>query len=486
MKVSTLFSSVALISALANALPTAVQVVDSNKLQSLITRGSLETRVQELYAIAKRNGRSRALGSGGAAETLDWIEKSISKEYYSIERQPFDVSRMVYNESSITVDNIEQKEVGKIYPNGQGTVTAPVILTQNFGCNATDYTEDVAGKITLVRGGGGCKAGDKMYLAGKASAAGFLLWDDQPSLKLDGEDQIYTTYVPAVDSWNITEYVVSLVIGRTEGQAIFDKYQLAKTFSKSNITIHSRYRDVVQKGFNIIATTKGGNQNAIITIGAHTDSVEQGPGINDNGSGTIAQLEVAKALTGFSVNNAIRFCFWSGEELGLLGSENYMKNLPDAEAAKIVMNLDFDMLASPNYIYGLYSGGEGTKVEIPSAGDGTGLITQAFKDFFKENGNTPSVPIEFDNRSDYAAFLSRGIPVGGLAMGAEVIKTVEETKLFGGKAGEPYDACYHRACDDDTNINYEAFLMGAKSIAYMVAKYGKSIEGFPFPRTADK
>lgn len=68
--------------------------------------------------------------------------------------------------------------------------------------------------------------------------------------------------------------------------------------------------------------------------GAHTDFVEPGPSINDNGSGSIDILEVAIQLAQYSTNNAIRFGWCSGEEEGLLGSEFYVANLPVEEQEK--------------------------------------------------------------------------------------------------------------------------------------------------------
>ncbi|EPS45294.1 hypothetical protein H072_710 [Dactylellina haptotyla CBS 200.50] len=481
MRVSTLTLTTTLL-AVASALPASVELVDSTKLQPFITKEKLEAKVQELYAIAKRNNGTRDLGSSGAADTLDWIENNLPKDYYNIERQSFDVERLVYDEVSITVDGVSQEEVAKMFYNGNGKVSAPVVLAKNHGCNATDFPSDTAGKITIVRRGGECRFGESMSRAGKLGAAGFILWDNMPTLQKDTEGEYHTGWVAPASDYNITEYPVSVLVGHSVVQAMVDNYQLEKGASRVNVTIACRWHNEVQKGYNIIATTKGGDQNAIITVGAHTDSVEAGPGINDNGSGTIAQIEVANALSKFSVKNAVRFCFWSGEELGLLGSQHYTAHLSDAEAAKIVMNLDFDMLASPNYIYSVYASGSNFKFKTPQSRAGSDMIAGVFKDFFKESGDIPNLPTEFDGRSDYAGFLDRGIPASGVYTGAEKIKTEEEARLFGGEAGKPYDPCYHQACDDDTNINYEAFVVGVKSVAFSVGKFGGSTEGFPFPR----
>ncbi|KAK6537577.1 Leucyl aminopeptidase yscIV [Orbilia ellipsospora] len=472
------------------AAPAGAPLVDSGKLQRLLSREGLEARAKELYAIAKRNNGTRAFDTAGSRETLNWIESNIPKDYFNIQRQYFNYTGLIDDEISITVDGVAQKEVGKVWLNGNGTVTAPVVLVPNFGCNATDYTTniDVSRKIVLVTRGGDCAVGDRMILAGGAGATGLILWDTDLELLKDISGAYSTTWAapPSGSSFDPRNFIVSTVIGYTEGQALVDKYQLKESpFSKGNVTVTNRYHEQVFNIANIIATTKGGNQDAIINFGAHTDSVREGPGINDNGSGMIAQIEVAKALSQFSINNAIQFCFWNGEEEGLLGSTYYTEHLSDSDAAKIVMNVDFDMLASPNYIYGVYK-----SVDFPFKTDaakaGSDMIAQTLFDFLKDDAKMPSISTKLDGRSDYAGFLERGIPASGLFSGAEANKTEEEAKLFGGKAGEPYDACYHQACDTIDNLNYEAFLIGARSIAYTVAKYGQSIEGFPFPRPVNK
>lgn len=101
----------------------------------------------------------------------------------------------------------------------------------------------------------------------------------------------------------------------------------------------------------------------------------------------------------------------------------------------------------------------------------------------------PSVPTAFTGRSDYGPFLTANIPSGGLFTGAEGIKTREEAALFGGKAGEPYDANYHQPGDTVRNLDLGALVENTKAIAWLVAKYGRSLEGFPrrtLPRERDR
>ena len=81
------------------------------------------------------------------------------------------------------------------------------------------------------------------------------------------------------------------------------------------------------ESFNILADT-GGDAGHTVVVGAHLDSVRQGPGINDNGSGVAAVLETARWMkeAGIKPANRVRFAFWGGEEDGLYGSSTTSTN----------------------------------------------------------------------------------------------------------------------------------------------------------------
>ena len=103
-------------------------------------------------------------------------------------------------------------------------------------------------------------------------------------------------------------------------------------------------------GYNLIADWPGGDPDQVLMTGAHLDSVTAGPGINDNGSGSAAILEVALAVaaTGYQPGKHLRFGWWGAEELGLRGSRFYVNALPATERAKITGYLNLDMVGSPN------------------------------------------------------------------------------------------------------------------------------------------
>lgn len=86
--------------------------------------------------------------------------------------------------------------------------------------------------------------------------------------------------------------------------------------------------------------------------------MEEGAGLNDNGSGSSMLLAIAQALkeSNYQPTNALTFGWWSAEELGLLGSREFVrvtKNKKDLK--KLLLNLNFDMMASPNYSHSVRS-----------------------------------------------------------------------------------------------------------------------------------
>ena len=200
--------------------------------------------------------------------------------------------------------------------------------------------------------------------------------------------------------------------------------------------------------WNVIAETADGNDANVVMAGAHLDSVQEGPGINDNGTGSAALLEVAEQMSKVKPNNTVRFAWWGAEESGLLGSEHYVEQLTEEEIDDIALYLNFDMIGSPNYMFGIYdgdnSGGTAAPGFIPP---GSAQIEDVFEGFFDGRG-LPSQDSEFSGRSDYGPFIAVGIPAGGLFTGAEVPKTAAEATLYGGVAGAAYDPCYHQFCDN--------------------------------------
>ncbi|MBO2454219.1 M28 family peptidase [Actinomadura barringtoniae] len=219
-------------------------------------------------------------------------------------------------------------------------------------------------------------------------------------------------------------------------------------------------------GYNLIADWPGGDADQVLMTGAHLDSVTAGPGINDNGSGSAANLEVALAVAreNFHPAKHLRFGWWGAEELGLVGSNYYTSNLGATERAKIKGYLNFDMVGSPNPGYFAYDGDGSSGSGGPA---GSAEIENTLRAYFTSI-NVQVRDTAFDGRSDYGGFIRYGIPAGGMFTGAEEIKTSAQAQLWGGTAGQAFDRCYHSSCDTSSNINDTALDRNADSIAYAV------------------
>jgi aminopeptidase S len=221
--------------------------------------------------------------------------------------------------------------------------------------------------------------------------------------------------------------------------------------------------------FSILADTQGSADHTVV-VGGHLDSVPEGPGINDNASGVAAVLETAlwMAETGIKPANRVRFAFWGGEEDGLAGSQHYVDGLSDSEIRQTALNLNVDMVASPN---GVLSVHDGDGSDVGDGGpDGSQEIEAVLFRYFQEN-SLPAETTPLDGGSDYAPFLEAGIPGGGLFTGDVESKTAAQVQSFGGEAGKDLDPCYHKSCDTIRNTNAELLKEMSGALAYATVAF---------------
>jgi Zn-dependent M28 family amino/carboxypeptidase len=445
--------------------------VSSKELQKLVKLDDLLAGAQTLQDIADAHGGNRAFGGGGHNATVDYLVKELEATgYYDVYKQPF-----VELFTAATVESSAGGEPfqGEYMTYGpSGTASAPFVVVNNLGCVAADFPAEVSGNVALISRGE-CTFQLKAENAKAAGAAAAVIYNNVPGA-LSGTLGAVSDYAPTIG------------VSQEVGQALLAKVEAGETIADISVEAIEENRT----NYNVIAETKQGDHDNVLMLGGHSDSVYGGPGINDDGSGTLGCLIVAKALAKFKVKNAVRFGFWGAEEFGKLGSYYYMKvlngTLPNdgsipaggspAEAHKVRAYLNMDMIASPNYVLGIYDG-DGSAFNF-SGPTGSDKIEADFQTFYTSQGLS-YVPSIFSGRSDYAAFLENGIPSGGLFTGAEQLKTEEEAQLFGGEAGVALDVNYHQAGDTIENLNHEAFELNTRSIANSVALYAMSFEGIP-------
>ncbi|PWZ01230.1 Zn-dependent exopeptidase [Testicularia cyperi] len=447
------------------AAPGRLRMVESKKLSNDIKAKDLMAGAKKLQEIAyATSDRNRVFGSAGHNATVDYIASELRSlgDYYDVYLQPFTET---YAESSaeVSIDGtkVEKPSTFTYSPNGN-LKGVEVVKISNVGCDQADFPASVEGKIALIQRGS-CDFGLKVARAGTAKAVAALIFNNV-------EGSIAGT-LGSTGPRAEGPYVPVAGLTQAEGQAIASNIAAGK-----KVTADMLLKGVIEQRLthNVIAETKGGKKDQVIFVGAHSDSVAAGPGINDNGSGSIALLTIAKNLAKYSVNNAVRFAWWSAEEFGLLGAEYYVSQLNEAQKDQIRLYLNFDMIASPNFALARYDG-DGSK--FGKAGPaGSAQAEALFADYFKNVAKRPLIESAFDGRSDYGPFLDAGIAAGGLDTGAEGLKTAEEAALFGGQAGIAYDPNYHQKGDTTDNLSMDAFEVNAKAISHAVATYATSFD----------
>jgi len=361
-------------------------------------------------------------------------------------------------------------ESGAFTGSGAGEVTGPVIpvdinlegdRASTSGCEDSDFAGlDFSGDndIALIQRGT-CTFADKALNAEEAGAEAVIIFNQgNDATRMD---LIVGTLEPTV--------VTIPVVGASFEQGV----ALAQPGSTAHIlVIPSETRTDV----NVIAEKEGKlNPDNVVMSGAHLDSVTEGPGIQDNGSGSAALLETALQMSRVNPPNTMRFAWWGAEELGLIGSTAYVEGLPQAQLDKIAMYMNYDMVGSPNYIFMVYDADESTFEAPVVVPPGSESIEDVYESYYTREGE-PYDDSEFSGRSDYQAFIEAGIPSGGLFTGAEQVKTEEQEMIWGGTAGQQFDPCYHLACDDYDNVDLHALDVNSDLIAYAQLTFAYSTE----------
>ena len=449
------------------------------KLLECVTVDGVLEHQEAFQAIAEEHGNTRAAGSPGYDASLAYVRDRMEAAGYEVTEQAFDFFRFqVLGPSALqqtapgTVTYVEGTDFAPTPHSEDGDVEAavtPVDIqlgignTSTSGCTADDFANFPTGNIALIQRGT-CTFELKGENAAAAGAVGIVFFNqgDTAAPARNGIPAVtlgngYTGGIPAVNATYARGAEWSAISGLR-----------MRLFANVSRTPHVTS--------NLIAESQRGDPANVVMAGAHLDSVDAGPGINDNGSGSSSLLEVAEALSKYQGPNQLRFAWWGAEEGGLVGSTFYVTNLVQtapAELEAIELYLNFDMVASPNYGLFIYDGdGSGFGLVGP---DGSDEIEATFEQFYAERG-VPTRPTAFDGRSDYFAFINNGVPAGGLFTGAEVPKTAEQAALWGGQVGVAFDPCYHQACDDIDNLNLDALDLNLDAMAYTIFRYATGID----------
>ena len=388
-------------------------------------RAAATAHLRALARIGERNGNTRAAGTPGYEASVDYVAEKLRAAGYRVRLQ--DVPYPVFVDRSPPV----LRAGGRRLPartlrySGPGRVTAPV-LRVGLGCDAGSFA-GADGRIAVAERGT-CTFREKARLAQAAGARGLVVADaasaDPPSGSLIRPGLRIPSVAAGRDALEL------------RGRARLEVDTVART----------------ERTRNVIAERPGGPRR-VAMLGGHLDSVREGPGINDNGSGVAVTLALAERLRG---KRGLRFGFWGAEELGLYGSRRYVQSLSDAERRQISAYLNLDMVGSPNpvrYVYG--------------AGRARDALTGALR-----SRDLSYDTISIGGSSDHAPFDGAGIPAAGLYSGSEESKTARQASEFGGRAGRRLDPCYHQRCDTFERVDLDVMTELGEAAGEALTKLG--------------
>ncbi|WP_236006499.1 M28 family metallopeptidase [Nakamurella leprariae] len=446
------------------ALPAQVAAAPSptRLAERLVDKVSAQGANRHLIAfqrIADRNDGNRAAGTPGYDASVDYVVGRLQAAGYDVSTPEFSFDQLVAGDLTVGDTNIAAQKILLSANTPEGGVTAPLAVVPedaDTGCQAEDYAGlDVTGDIAVIRRGG-CTFEIKAATAATAGAVVAVISDNVPP----------APFRPVIEN---AATVPAGFVSQEDGDILAG-------LDGQSATVDLRSEMTVSR--NVIAQTRSGRPDNVVMLGAHLDSVPEGPGINDNGSGSAALLEIALKLgpDRKGVNNAVRFAWWGAEELGLLGSEAYVASLDFEQQLDIAMYLNFDMIGSPNAGYFVYDGDDSAGTGAGPGPFGSAQIEETFNSYLRDQAGVEPLPTDFDGRSDYGPFIAAGIPAGGLFTGAEDIKTPEEAALWGGTAGIAFDPCYHAVCDTLGNLDRTALGRNLDAAAWTTGVYAYSTD----------
>lgn len=428
-------------------------------LARAVTPGRLRAHLVALEAIARRNGGSRAAGGPGYQQSVAYVAGQLRAAGYKPRLQSFSFDlfretrpprfeRLAPEPAQYTA----RRDFLTLRYSGSGTVTGQVAPVEpdsaTSGCEPSDFAAFPRGAVALLRRGT-CFFTQKAQNARSAGASAVLIANEG----VPGRTApIAATLVrPGIG-------IPVLMISSTVGSELAQSAQAGTVRVRIAVSAMSR----TARAANVIADLPG-RRSGTVLLGAHLDSVANGPGINDNGSGSALVLEVARQARRLGVRPArtLRFAFWGAEELGLVGSTAYVQSLSAPERRQLHAVLNFDMVGSKNFGRFVYDGS--------TAPPGSARIEDAFRAYFGARRQTVE-ELSLGGGSDHAPFARAGLPVGGLFTGADERKAAGLVSRFGGVAGRPFDPCYHQACDTVSNINFRVLGQMADAAAVVALR----------------
>jgi Zn-dependent M28 family amino/carboxypeptidase len=393
---------------------------------------------------------SRNSGEPGYKASVDYVATLMKQAGYNVTIQPYKFTYYAYQEppafaevspTAHTYALSDEWNPGRstgtatgaqLQPAGGIVIPPTPTPSSASGCTAADFSGFVPGRIALIQRGT-CNFGVKVLNAQAAGASGVVIFNE-------GNPGRTAVFSGSLSDANGNPIIPTIPVAFTSfdiGNALYNEYQ-GGTPPVLNLSIKALV-DPNADDYNVIAESKTGDPNHVLVVDAHLDAI-YGAGMLDNASGSATILDIAQKMRRVHPRNKLRFIWFGGEELGLLGSTYYVNNLTPTALSHIGYDLDSDVTATPNYVIGILD---------PAAPDffGRTVSTTFPSQVYEPSKVSRDQSIQFFDSiglnhelfspvgTDAFNFNMAGVPASGLLTGQDCCKTQEEVDLFGGSVG---------------------------------------------------
>lgn len=400
--------------------------------------------LEALQSVADNHGGIRAAGTAGYDASAEYVAAQLEAAGLDVELHELDFTSFEETSPvSVAVDGESwtgPEWLHAMLYSASGNVSGEVETVGiadgrpqgSAGCEAGDWEEFEPGNVALLMSGR-CFRREQVMLAQQAGAVGFVA--------LYPQWRQHEIRRPTLVEPEGVEIPV-VAAGRDPAEALL---RAAEAGATTELRVEVAMSPA--RATSVLAELPG-RSDEVIMVGAHLDSVLDGPGMNDNASGTAVTLAMAAALASEPAPNpTVRFAFWAAEEYGVVGSTQYVGGLSEADQDLIQAYLNVDMVGSPNAGRFVY--------DEAQAASGSDELTRLLQESLEAHG-TPALAVDIGGSSDHGPFQRAGIATGGVFSGATDQLSEEEATAFGATAGEQMDPCYHLPCDDLANVNLDS------------------------------
>lgn len=266
----------------------------------------------------------RPAGSDTEGRAAAYIREQLASYGYNASLQPFSVERSTDVGTSLEVTTPEPRTIQALGLGGTVSALAEGPLVAAGLGRPQEIPSGARGGILLVERGE-ITFSAKVANAEAAGASGVIVYNNKAGL-VNGR---------LTDAGGIPAAGIS----QSDGQALVGLIAAGP----AAVRLQTKVETKTSTSNNVVATRPGGNCS--IVTGGHYDSVPEGPGANDNASGTAVVLEMARTRAAKGSLDGVCYVLFGSEEIGLVGSANYVQSLNADQLSRLEAMLNFDMLA---------------------------------------------------------------------------------------------------------------------------------------------